>query len=180
MRQDVDHGVGQGVDGTHDEVDARWMAEAIELSRRCVPSRTAFSVGAVVVGVDGRELARSYSRELGPLDHAEEGALRKATAAGVDVAGATVYSSLEPCGKRGSRPKPCARLIVDAGIARVVYAWAEPAVFVGGTGDELLKAAGVEVDVLDRLAAEARAVNAHLPGVEAGPAGQAGWAGPAD
>jgi pyrimidine deaminase RibD-like protein len=166
----------QGVDQRR-ELDERWLAEAIELARRCVPSRSAFSVGAVIVGADGRELARSYSRELTPLDHAEEGALRRAAAAGVDVAGATMYSSLEPCGKRGSRPRPCARLIADAGIARVVYAWSEPPVFVGGTGDELLRAAGVEVDVIGRLAAEARAVNAHLPGVEASPPGQAGWNG---
>lgn len=175
MRQGVD----ERLDGTRRQVDERWLEEAIELSRRCVPSRSAFSVGAVIVGAAGRELARSYSRELTPLDHAEEGALRRAAAAGIDVAGATMYSSLEPCGQRGSRPRPCARLIADAGIARVVYAWAEPAVFVvGGTGDELLRAAGVEVDVIDRLATEARAVNAHLPGVEARSAGQAGWTRP--
>jgi pyrimidine deaminase RibD-like protein len=157
-------------DGTGPDRDERWLAEAIELSRRCVPSASAFSVGAIVVGADGRELARSYSRELAPLDHAEEGALRKATAAGVALGGATVYSSLEPCGRRASRPAPCARLIADAGVGRVVYAWAEPDIFVEGTGAELLRAAGVEGVVIDRLTGRARAVNAHLPGIGAGPA----------
>ena len=150
-------------------LDERWLAEAVELARRCFPSWSAFSVGAIVVGPDGVELARSYSREAAPLDHAEEGALRKAAEAGLALDGATVYSSIEPCGRRASRAAPCARLIVEAGVARVVYALGEPSIFVERSGDGLLRAAGVEVVVIDRLAAAAREVNAHLPGVEAAP-----------
>ncbi len=47
--------------------DHRWLALACELAAECPPSRTAFSVGAVVVAADGTELARGYSRESDPV-----------------------------------------------------------------------------------------------------------------
>jgi pyrimidine deaminase RibD-like protein len=142
--------------------DRRWLARAVELARHCPPSSSAFSVGAVVVGADGRELASGYSRAGDPRDHAEEYALRRLPA-GLDLAGATVYSSLEPCGARASRPRTCAELIIAAGVRRVVFAWREPAVFVNRQGAEILTAAGVEVVELPEFAAAARAVNEHLP-----------------
>ncbi|MFC4911671.1 dCMP deaminase [Actinomadura gamaensis] len=141
--------------------DAEWLALACDLAALCPPSETAFSVGAVVVGPDGTELARGFSRESDPSDHAEEAALAKL---GDVPPGATVYSSLEPCGARKSRPRPCAELIVAAGIRRVVFAWREPSLFVEGTGDEYLRAHGVEVVELPALADRARHPNAHLLG----------------
>lgn len=151
--------------GMREDEDFRWLETAVELAWRCPPSDSAFSVGSVIVGQDGRELARGYSREQDPHDHAEEVALRKAAAAGLALGGATLYSSLEPCGQRSSRPRTCAELILDSGISRVVYAWAEPSLFVEGSGEEILRAGGVEVTVIDQLAARARAANAHLPGI---------------
>lgn len=139
--------------------DLGWLELACDLARLCPPSRTAFSVGAVIVGADGRELARGHSREDDPHDHAEEAALAKTTAG---LSGATVYSSLEPCGRRASRPRPCAELIVASGARRVVFAWREPVLFAEGTGAEILAAAGVEVVELPELAGRAREPNAHL------------------
>ncbi|MFV2173631.1 deaminase [Actinomadura sp. LOL_016] len=139
--------------------DTGWLRLACELAALCPPSRTAFSVGAVVVGADGRELARGHSREGDPHDHAEEAALAKTSG---DLAGATVYSSLEPCGRRASRPRTCAELIVASGARRVVFAWREPSLFVEGTGAEALEAAGVELVELPGLADLAREPNAHL------------------
>ncbi|MBP0455334.1 dCMP deaminase [Kitasatospora sp. RG8] len=150
---------------TTDPSDLRFLRRAVELSRRCPPSTTAFSVGAVIVGADGEVLAEGWSRETDPHDHAEEAALAKLPAGDPRLHGATVYSSLEPCGQRASRPHPCARLLVAAGVPRVVVAWSEPATFVAETqGTALLEAAGVEVVELPELAAQARAVNAHLLG----------------
>ncbi|MCD0448611.1 deaminase [Actinocorallia sp. API 0066] len=140
--------------------DRRWLGLACELARECPPSRTAFSVGAVVVGADGKELARGYSRETDDKVHAEEAALAKLP--GVDLAGATVYSSLEPCARRLSRPQPCARLIVAAGVRRVVFAWREPVLFVEGDGVEVLADLGVEVVEIPAFAARAKLPNAHL------------------
>ena len=57
--------------------DHRFLRWAVELSRLCPPSGSAFSVGAVVVGEDGEVLATGFSREQEDHDHAEEVALRK-------------------------------------------------------------------------------------------------------
>ncbi|MFE7173613.1 dihydrofolate reductase family protein [Streptomyces sp. NPDC057616] len=146
--------------------DHHWLALACELAALCPPSRTAFSVGALIVAADGTELARGHSREGGdPVVHAEEAALAKLDPADPRLASATVYSSLEPCTQRASRPKPCARLILDAGVRRVVTAWREPDTFVAGAdGSGLLAARGVEVVVLAEHEEQAKAPNRHLPG----------------
>ncbi|WP_405871380.1 dihydrofolate reductase family protein [Streptomyces sp. NBC_00005] len=145
--------------------DHHWLALACELATLCPPSRTAFSVGAVIVAADGTELARGHSREGDdPVVHAEEAALAKLDPADPRLAAATVYSSLEPCAHRASRPKPCARLILDAGVRRVVTAWREPDTFVtGADGSGLLAAQGVEVFVLPEFEERAKAPNRHLP-----------------
>jgi len=149
--------------GRPDDVDGRWLGYAVELASRCPPSRTAFSVGAVIVGADGETvLAEGWSRAGDPRDHAEEAALRGFAPGDRRLAGATLYSSLEPCSARASRPRTCAELTLAAGIHRVVFAWREPAVFVDCQGAELLAAAGVTVVERPDLAAGVRAVNAHL------------------
>ena len=59
---------------------------------------------------------------------------------------------------------PCTRLVLDAGIRRVVLAWREPDLFVPqARGADLLAAAGVTVVELPELASAALAPNAHLP-----------------
>ncbi|MEU1534816.1 dihydrofolate reductase family protein [Streptomyces fagopyri] len=155
-----------GTGGLATAADRRWLGVACELAALCPPSRTAFSVGAVVVAADGTELARGHSREEGdPVAHAEEAALAKIAAGDPRLASATVYSSLEPCARRASRPAPCARLILDAGVRRVVTAWREPDTFVAGAdGSGLLAAAGADVVVLPEFAERAEAPNRHLLG----------------
>ncbi|MCH7232660.1 deaminase [Glycomyces sp. L485] len=141
------------------EDDTRWMARAVELAEQCPPSETAFSVGAVIV-VDGRAVGEGYSRAEQPQDHAEEVALRRA---GGPVEGATVYSTMEPCGARASRPAPCAQLLADAKIARVVYALAEPVRFIDAPdGLAVLRDAGIDVDAMPQFAAAAERPNSHL------------------
>ena len=139
---------GHGAPGPAGEAtgaDRGWLGEAIELSRRCPPSATAFAVGAVVVAGDGSLLATGYSRESSPHDHAEEAALAKLDPADPRLGGATLYSSLEPCRFRASRPRPCAELIIGAGLRRVVIAWLEPPLFAPGGGAALLRRAGITV-----------------------------------
>jgi pyrimidine deaminase RibD-like protein len=142
------------------------MRLAVSLARRCPPSRTAFSVGAVVVGADGVELSRGFSRENGDLAlHAEEAALGKVSPGDPRLAGATIYSTLEPCSQRKSRARTCTELIIAAGVRRVVIAWREPALFVADCqGIELLTRAGIEVTELPEFAVEASAPNRHLVG----------------
>jgi len=158
---------GTGAEAT--AADRAWLTQTIDLSRRCPPSPSAFSVGAVVVAADGTVMATGYSREASPRAHAEEAALAKVDPADSRLAGATLYSSLEPCRVRASRPTPCAELIISAGLRRVVIAWLEPPVFAPGGGAALLREAGITVVEAPGLAAEARAVNAAVLS-EQGPA----------
>lgn len=141
--------------------DRRWMQLAIEQSRLCPPSDSAFAVGAVIIDAEAAELARGFSRETGRV-HAEESALGKL---GPDprLTGATLYSTLEPCSTRASRPDSCTRLTIKAGIARVVVAWREPPIFVERCeGVELLRAAGLTVDLLPEFETAAKEPNLHL------------------
>jgi pyrimidine deaminase RibD-like protein len=140
------------------------MRLAVSLAWQCPPSDTAFSVGAVIVDAGGAELSRGFSREGGdPLVHAEEAALGKLSPGEPRLAGATVYSTLEPCSRRRSRPLTCTELIIAAGLRRVVMAWREPALFVvDARGYELLSRAGLTVTELPEFAAAAIAPNRHL------------------
>jgi diaminohydroxyphosphoribosylaminopyrimidine deaminase/5-amino-6-(5-phosphoribosylamino)uracil reductase len=169
------HGHGPpGPAGEATAADCGWLGEAIGLSRRCPPSATAFAVGAVVVAGDGAVLATGYSREGDPHDHAEEAALAKLDPADPRLRGATLYSSLEPCRFRASRPRPCAELIIGSGLRRVVIAWLEPPVFAPGGGAARLAGAGITVVKIADLAAQARAVNAAVllrPGGPGDPGG---------
>lgn len=140
--------------------DRTLLMRAVELARRCPPSDSAFSVGALVVGADGAVLAQGWSRRDDPKVHAEEAALGDLD--GRVPPGTTVYSSLEPCSVRASRPRTCTQLILAAGVERVVFAWREPSLFVDCEGAELLRAAGVEVVELAELAGAARSINQHL------------------
>ncbi len=139
------------------------MKVAIELARRCPPSATAYAVGAVILDQHGQEIARGYSRETDPVVHAEEAALAKVPDGDTRLAGATIFSTLEPCSERRSRPRPCTQLILAAGIRRVVIAWREPALLVRApSGVELLRKAGVAVVELPELADLAREPNQEL------------------
>src|ERR1700759_1728828 len=140
------------------------MRLPVSLARQCPPSDSAFSVGAVIVDAEGAELSCGFSREGGdPLVHAEEAALGKLSPGEPRLAGATIYSTLEPCSQRKSRPRTCTELIIAAGLRRGGRSWREPALFVADCqGYELLSAAGITVTELPEFAAAAAAPNRHL------------------
>ncbi len=146
--------------------DVRWLSCAIDLSLKCPPSAGAYNVGAVVVDAAGTEISSGYSRETDPHVHAEESALGKLAPDEPRLSAATIYSTLEPCSERRSRPQTCTRLILAAGIRRVVIAWREPALIVTDCqGVEQLRQAGVTVIEISQLEHAAKAANQHLPGV---------------
>ncbi|MGH3767075.1 MAG: dCMP deaminase [Pseudonocardiaceae bacterium] len=139
------------------------MRVAIELAHQCPPSPGAFSVGAVIVDQNGNKISWGYSRETDKHVHAEESALAKLPSGDPRLKASTIYSTLEPCSQRKSRPRACTQLILEAKIPRVVIAWREPSLFVADCqGYELLADAGVEVVEISDLANEAQAPNAHL------------------
>ena len=109
-------------------------------------------VGAVIVK-DGRIVAEGWHRQAG-TPHAEVHALNMA---GDLAKGATLYVTLEPCSHFGKTP-PCANAIAEAGIKRVVAAMSDPNPKVAGRGFQILKDAGIEVEV-GILEEEARKLN---------------------
>lgn len=132
--------------------DARWMSLAVDLAKLCPASEGAYSVGAVIVDEDGQEISRGFSREAGdPHVHAEESALGKLPAGDPRVARATIYSTLEACSQRKSRPRTCTQLILAAGIPRAI---AERLIVIGHTGFTFLNVALADADARDRFAAE--------------------------
>lgn len=142
-------------------VDRDMIRKAIELSRLSPKSDTAYSVGAVIVTTDGMVFT-GYSRETAPSNHAEEEAIIKAEAANARLAGATIYSSMEPCSTRKSKPRSCSELIINHGFARVVFAAYEPDAFVHCEGKDMISTAGIRVDVASDLSGEALEANRHI------------------
>lgn len=139
--------------------DVRWMRSALGLARRCVGRVSPNpAVGAVVVG-NGRALGRGATAS-GGRPHAETVALEQARSVwGAQVIeGATAYVTLEPCAHHGRTP-PCAKSLIEAGIARVVCPLEDPDPRVSGRGFAMLRDAGLIVET-GLLAAEAEAVNA--------------------
>jgi diaminohydroxyphosphoribosylaminopyrimidine deaminase / 5-amino-6-(5-phosphoribosylamino)uracil reductase len=104
-------------------------------------------VGAVVVR-DGEVVGEGWY-EFEGVRHAEVIALEQA---GDAARGASLYVTLEPCSHHGRTP-PCADAVVAAGVARVVVGARDPNPLVDGRGLERLRAAGIEVTLLDDLAA---------------------------
>ena len=103
-------------------------------------------VGCVLAARDGTVLGEGSTQVVG-APHAEIMALRAAREAGHDVRGATAYVTLEPCSHHGRTP-PCCDALIEAGIAKVVVAIADPNPLVAGRGIAKLRAAGIEVEVV--------------------------------
>ena len=101
---------------------------------------------------DGRIISEGYHQEYGH-NHAERNALLREG----DYHGATLYVNLEPCSHYGKTP-PCADLIVEKGIKRVVCCNDDPNPWVAGNGFRKLEEAGIEV-VRHVLEEEGRELN---------------------
>jgi len=133
--------------------DADYMREALRVAAHA-RGRTSPNplVGAVIVK-DGRIVGEGWHRKAG-TPHAEVHALAMA---GELARGATLYVTLEPCAHYG-RTGPCAKAVAEAGVKRAVIAMSDPNPLVAGKGIEMLRQAGVEVEV-GLLAREAARLN---------------------
>lgn len=117
-----------------------WMRQAIaEAEKAIYRTRPNPAVGCVIVKND-MIIGRGATAPVGG-SHAEVVAMREA---GELAQGATAYVTLEPCAHYGRTP-PCAKGLVEAGIARVVVACADPNPLVAGKGLKILQEAGIEV-----------------------------------
>ena len=136
--------------------DEKYMRRALQLARlgmgRTSPNPM---VGAVIVGPDGTIIGEGWHRRCGEA-HAEVNAVASVDDVNL-LKDSTIYVTLEPCSHYGKTP-PCANLLIECGIPRVVVGCLDPFVKVAGRGVALLRDAGVEV-VVGMLEQECRDLN---------------------
>jgi diaminohydroxyphosphoribosylaminopyrimidine deaminase/5-amino-6-(5-phosphoribosylamino)uracil reductase len=137
-------------------VDHQFMSEALAQAQKALYlSNPNPRVGCVIVK-DGQVIGRGYTQVVGKA-HAEVQALADAKASGNDVAGSTIYVTLEPCSHTGRTP-PCVDTLIAIKPAKVIVAMSDPNPLVAGNGLEKLRAAGIEV-LCGLMEPEARALN---------------------
>ena len=135
------------------KTDSDYMQLALELATTAKGNTNPNPcVGAVVVK-DGVIVGTGLHRKAGE-PHAEVHAFNMA---GEYAKGATLYVTLEPCSHYGKTP-PCAMLVKESGVSRVVVAMMDPNPSVAGRGINILKEAGIEVEV-GLLEQDARRLN---------------------
>src|SRR5271169_4068445 len=122
-------------------LDKKYMRMALNLAQKA-KGRTSPNpmVGAVVVK-SGKVISTGFHHRAGEA-HAEAIALKKA---GPIARGATLYVTLEPCSHTNKRTPPCAPLVIQSGIKRVVVAMIDPNPRVSGGGIKALQRAGINV-----------------------------------
>lgn len=131
-------------------VDEKYMWRALQLARQGAGHTSPNPmVGAVIVGPDGMIIGEGWHRKCGDA-HAEVNAVARVQDPAL-LSRTTLYVTLEPCCHYGKTP-PCARLLIDRGIPRVVVGTLDPFPQVSGRGVAMLQQAGVEVvhGVLER------------------------------
>ncbi len=146
---------------SRDQRDHDLMQRAVTLSQQSPAKESCYRVGALIETLRG-EIFEGYTLEDSPTHHAEQVALYKALRANADLAGATIYSSIEPCSQRSSEPESCSELIMRHGFARSLFALYEPSHFVECHGAENMRRAGIEVVQMPEFVDEVLGINAHL------------------
>jgi diaminohydroxyphosphoribosylaminopyrimidine deaminase/5-amino-6-(5-phosphoribosylamino)uracil reductase len=128
---------------------ANYIAHCLEIARRgeyyVAPNPM---VGAVLVDAGGAILAEGWHEKYGEA-HAEVNCFRHfevSKSRDLDLATCTLFVSLEPCSHYGKTP-PCAKLIIEKGVGRVVVGMLDPNPLVAGKGVQMLRDAGIDVVV---------------------------------
>ena len=140
-------------------VDERYMRRALQLARQGAGHTSPNPmVGAVIVAPDGTIIGEGWHRKCGE-GHAEVNAVASVKDATL-LRDSTIYVTLEPCSHYGKTP-PCAKLLIERDIPRVVVGTLDPFPEVSGRGVAMLREAGIEV-VVGILEQQCRALNRHF------------------
>ncbi len=138
------------------DTDLIHLERAVELASRGAGSVKPNPVVGAVVAREGQVLGEGWHQEYGGA-HAEVNAIEACGLA--DLAGATIYVSLEPCCHEGKTP-PCTDAIIQSGIRRVVIASDDPTEKASGRGLGILRDEGIDVVMADGpVASQARLLN---------------------
>ena len=139
---------------------ANYIAHCIEIARRgeyfVAPNPM---VGAVLVDSNGTIIAEGWHEKYGE-GHAEVNCFRHLETSkyrDLEMSKCTLFVSLEPCSHYGKTP-PCAKLIIEKGVGRVVVGMLDPNPLVAGKGVQMLRDAGIEV-IVGVLEKECRELN---------------------
>lgn len=160
-------------------IDEKYMRRALQLAALGAGHTSPNPmVGAVIVAPDGTIIGEGWHRQCGQA-HAEVNAVASVCDVNL-LKNSTIYVTLEPCSHYGKTP-PCARLLIERGIPRVVVGTLDPFPEVAGRGVRMLQEAGIEV-VVGVLEQQCQALNrrfmtAHTTGL---PWVQLKWAQTAD
>jgi pyrimidine deaminase RibD-like protein len=136
------------------------MRRAVDVAKRSIPEDGRVTpvprVGVVIVK-GGTLLGESFRGATGSGDHAEYGLLKQL--ADVDLSGADVYTTLEPCSRRNPPKRPCAEWLIDRGIGTVYIGLYDPNPTIYREGWRLLRDAGIglrdfEADLRSELVAD--------------------------
>ena len=133
--------------------DEQYMQLALDLAKSAEGKTNPNPLVGAVIVKDGMIVGTGLHRKAGE-PHAEVHAFNMA---GEHAKGATLYVTLEPCSHFGKTP-PCANLVKESGVKRVVVAMQDPNPSVAGRGIRLLREAGIEVEV-GVLEAQAQRLN---------------------
>lgn len=126
-----------------------FMRRAVELGKKSISEDVKKPVVGVVIVRDGEVLGESFRGETGEGRHAEFGLLDRLKSEGIDVVGATVYSTLEPCSRRNEPKRPCASHLMEAGVSEVCVGIYDPNPEIYREGWKLLNEAGIKLTDFD-------------------------------
>lgn len=121
------------------------MKMAIELAKKGLYSTKPNPLVGCVLVKNDQVIGQGWHHKAG-LPHAEPLAMTDAENRGHDIVGSTAYVTLEPCSHYGRTP-PCADRLVNAKISRCVIAMLDPNPLVAGNGVQLMRNAGIEVEI---------------------------------
>ena len=117
-----------------------FMRIAINLAKKNIGNTGINPSVACLIEKDNHIIGIGLTGESG-RPHAEYSAMSKCKD---QIKGSTVYVTMEPCSHEGTTPS-CARILAEAGVAKVVSPIMDPNPVVNGKGFEILKNSGVEV-----------------------------------